>query len=202
MKDAATRYKRRFVERVVGQAIREGADAEKITIYLSREGIQQPDVMVKAVGQRAALPYLSIAELMGLGGRSAFRIALGLVPDDRSAPQEGSHAGLSVEDFLAYMPAHRYICIPTWDICPATSVNARIPSPTQNAEGKPIPPSVWLDRHRHVEQMTWCPGRPTIVDNMILSEGGWVPRHGLRICNLYREPLRQSGDPTQAQRWI
>jgi hypothetical protein len=39
---------------------------------------------------------------------------------------------------------------------PASSVNARILPIIDN--GKAVPASAWLDRHRHVEQMTWAPG--------------------------------------------
>jgi hypothetical protein len=40
------------------------------------------------------------------------------------------HGGVSLTDFYAYMPLHKYIFVPTRDLWPAVSVNARI---------KPVP---------------------------------------------------------------
>jgi hypothetical protein len=72
----------------------------------------------------------------------------------RDDPSEGS--GISIDDFYAFMPTHGYIFAPTGAMWPASSVNARILPIIDN--GKAVPASAWLDRHRHVEQMTWAPG--------------------------------------------
>jgi hypothetical protein len=60
--------------------------------------------------------------------------------------------GVSLEDFWAYMPQHGYIFVPSRDLWPASSVNARVP-PVIGPDGKPIAPSKWLASNRAVEQM-------------------------------------------------
>ena len=104
---------------------------------------------------------------------------------------------LRLEDFIAYLPEHRYICIPTRDFWAASSVDSRVARPAPR-----VKPTTWLDRNRHVEQMTWCPGKPLMVENAILSDGGWIEYEGFRIFNLYREPVVTEGDPQAAGPWL
>ena len=84
---------------------------------------------------------------------------------------DNTESGVSRDDFYAYMPTHSYIYTPTREMWPAASVNARVPSiPTSS--GKVIPASAWLDQHRAVEQMTWAPGLPMLINNKLISDGG------------------------------
>jgi Family of unknown function (DUF5906) len=107
---------------------------------------------------------------------------------------------VSLEDFHAYMPAHSYIFVPSREMWPASSVNARIP-PIPNGE-KPMPANAWLDRNKPVEQMTWAPGLPMLIPNQLIAEGGWIERDGVSCFNLYRPPTIELGDATMANRWI
>ena len=108
---------------------------------------------------------------------------------------------MTVEDFFAYMPAHSYIFTPTTEMWPATSVNAHI-RPIADGGDKPISASTWLDRNRHVEQMTWAPGKPMIIENRLIDDGGWIERDGLSCFNLYRPPAVKLGDPDRASAWL
>ena len=121
--------------------------------------------------------------------------------------------GVSLDDFYAYMPQHVYIFTPTREVWPASSVDARIaPVPLLDADGAPvvdrqgkelkIAASAWLDRHRPVEQMTWLPGAPLVIENRLVAEGGWIERPGCQCFNLYRPPLLRPGDATQVGRWL
>jgi Family of unknown function (DUF5906) len=103
---------------------------------------------------------------------------------------------ISVEDFFAYMPMHNYIFVPSRELWPASSVNARVPP----VGGTPA--ATWLDRNRPVEQMTWVPGLPTIIDDYLISDGGWVARKGVHCFNLYRRPVAVPGDAKQASPWV
>jgi hypothetical protein len=97
---------------------------------------------------------------------------------------------------------------------PAPSVNARIPpvpilkpngEPDLDEDGKPLKmkASVWLDRHKPVEHMTWSPADQRIIkDRMPTLEGGWVKRRGATTFNLYIPPVVEPGDPREAQQWI
>src|SRR6516162_4477915 len=92
--------------------------------------------------------------------------------------------GVSLQDFWAFMPTHSYIYAPTHQMWPAASVNARVPQPAKNVSA-----SAWLDQHRPVEQMTWMPGSPMLINNKLIAEGGLIERNGVTCFNLYRPPI-------------
>src|SRR5450631_6454 len=88
--------------------------------------------------------------------------------------------GVNLTDFVAYMPKHNYIYIPTREPWPAASVNARIPPiPLLDASGQPllnengnqkyISASAWLDQNKPVEQMTWAPGFPMQIPDRLVA---------------------------------
>jgi hypothetical protein len=103
--------------------------------------------------------------------------------DDESEPLPDEF-----DDFVAYLPGHTYIFIPTREMWPASSVNARLGAVQLPMREKPIAANVWLDAHQAVEQMTWAPGEPLIVENRLIADGGWIHRPGCRTFNLYRPP--------------
>ena len=80
---------------------------------------------------------------------------------------EAEPDGISLDDFVAHMPTHTYVFIPTRDHWPATSVNSRIPDIEVN--GKEIPASKWLDKNHPVAQVTWAPGLPTLIKDRVLD---------------------------------
>jgi hypothetical protein len=132
----------------------------------------------------------------------------------RSGESEGEAGkGVQLFDFHAYMPAHSYIFAPTGEHWPAASINARIlPVPLLDGAGNPLlendgkptsmKPSAWLDQNRPVEQMTWAPGEPQIVEDRLISDGGWIGRAGCSVFNLYRPPLPLEGDAANAGPWL
>ncbi len=122
--------------------------------------------------------------------------------------------GVGLADFFAYMPMHKYIFAAAREIWPGSSVNARVPGvPLTDAAGAPVvddktgepvilPASVWLDKHRPVEQMFWAPGEPTVVADTLVDQGGTIARAGVSCFNLYRPPPELAGgDPENAGRW-
>ena len=121
--------------------------------------------------------------------------------------------GVSLEDFYAYMPTHRYIFTPTRDLWPATSVDDRI-LPVQifdkngkkvlNTRGKElkIPASRWLSQNRPVEQMTWVPGEPLVIKDKVVVQDGWEIAPGCSSFNLYRPPTIIRGVAPRADRWV
>jgi len=86
---------------------------------------------------------------------------------------------ISGEDFYAYMPMHQYIYIPTRELWPALSVNSRL--------GDDF--NMWIDSERHVEQMTWAPGKNMVIENTVIADGGLDPQNGVSCFNLYRPPV-------------
>jgi hypothetical protein len=130
-----------------------------------------------------------------------------------SATAAAAEEGVTLDDFLAYMPNHTYIFLPTREMWPAKSVNSRIaPIPIRNADGEPVlddegkpkkmTASAWLDRNQPVEQMTWAPGMPELIRGRLIWDGGWIEHSGVTTLNLYRPPRRQDGDPSAASMWI
>jgi Primase C terminal 2 (PriCT-2)/Family of unknown function (DUF5906)/Bifunctional DNA primase/polymerase, N-terminal len=111
--------------------------------------------------------------------------------------QEEEGGGVRLADFVAYMPLHFYIFVPTREPWPATSVNARIRSKSKNVSA-----TAWLDRNSPVEQMTWAPGKPMIIQGRLVADGGWIERNGVACFNLYRPPTIELGDPTKAGPWL
>jgi len=108
---------------------------------------------------------------------------------------------ISLSDFKAYMPVHRYIFIPTRDLWPAASVDARLPWPI-GPKGKPIKPSKYLDKNAPVEQMTWAPGMPKFIADRLIDAGGWIEREGCTTFNLYRPPTVKPGDARDVVPWL
>lgn len=120
---------------------------------------------------------------------------------DRIRPKANSlPAGVSLDDFVSYMPMHQYIFKPTGELWPGSSVNARLKAASPS--GDPMKASVWLDINRPVEQMTWSPGEPMLIRDRIASEGGWIEHPGVNCFNLYRPPRESNGDPKKAGPWI
>jgi hypothetical protein len=114
--------------------------------------------------------------------------------------------GVTLDDFRAYMPAHSYIFMPARELWPAASVNARIRDwptrTTETGESKLTAPSAWLDRHRAVEQMTWCPGLPEVIADRLIADGGWIERVGCSTVNLYRPSRMARGNFNDVGLWL
>lgn len=117
------------------------------------------------------------------------------------APTEQRAETVGLNEFWAHMPDHRYIFMPTRDLWPATSVDARVGWP-DGPDGKPMRPSRWLDENRPIEQMTWAPGEPQIIDGRLLADGGWIDHAAVTVFNQYRPPTLTHGDPTKAEPWL
>jgi Family of unknown function (DUF5906) len=121
----------------------------------------------------------------------------------------GADTGVKLRDFYAYMPMHNYIFAPSRDMWPGSSVNARIPPVVlgvkvvnKKKEKIIIKASTWVDQHQPVEQLTWAPGKPLIIADRLISEGGWIVRKGVSCFNLYRPPTIKLGDASKAKRWV
>jgi hypothetical protein len=168
---------------------------------------------IRDFGEEEKLSAIDLVMRHG-DAESAVEAALWLCERLSVEPESlGFRAKIGLEDFYAYMPEHQYIFAPTREMWPAASVNSRLSAMPKlgadgnqavDGKGKPlfIAPSVWLDRNRPVEQMTWCPGQPLVIDDKLVSDGGWIDRRGVRTFNLYREPIIEPGDPAAAQRWL
>lgn len=115
-------------------------------------------------------------------------------------PAVAKYTGVTLADFRAYMPLHKYIFVPARELWPAVSVNARFPR--VHAGKKGLKASTWLDQNQPVEQMTWAPGEPALIEDRLISHGGWIERPGVTCFNLYRPPMIELGDAEKVGPWL
>ncbi len=106
--------------------------------------------------------------------------------------------GVRLGHFVAYMPTHSYMFLPTMEMWSGASVNAKIGDVPVPGQEKPVAATAWLDRNRAVEQMTWAPGRPRIIKDLLIADSGFIEHVGARVLNVYRPPaiVPQEGDPS------
>ncbi|MDI3564950.1 primase-helicase family protein [Bradyrhizobium sp. Arg816] len=115
-------------------------------------------------------------------------------------PNLTAQQAVALEDFYACLPAGAFIFTPTREMWPSTSVNSRIGLVHVPMREKPIQASAWLSMHRAVEQMTWAPGRPMVISDKLIADGGWIDRAGCSVFNLYRSPVIKAA-PGDASLW-
>src|SRR5262245_6547128 len=121
--------------------------------------------------------------------------------------------GACVYDFWAFRPRHDYIFAPTGRHYPMAAIDSIFPSvEIYGADGKPLldddgepqtmKASKWLDRERHVDELTWAPGKPYILQDVLATEGGLIPRPGNNTFNSYRPPRVEPGDASKVTAWL
>jgi hypothetical protein len=119
-----------------------------------------------------------------------------------------------LDDFYAVAPEHKCLHRPTGKLWSNAAVDARVTwVPRLDASGQPKrhkktgevlmdPPSLELARKRSVDGFAWLPGAGEVIRDKVAIDGGWVPKPGTAIYNMYRPPNNIVGDATQAGRWI
>jgi hypothetical protein len=136
-------------------------------------------------------------------------------------------SGDNLGDFFAFAPQHTFMEIVTRKPWPAISIDTRLPpvalidddgqlvravpefnrkgEPVGNPKGEPIllKPSVWLDRNRSINGITWAPGMPLLVfDKVVVENIGWIDAPGKVTFNTYRPPEPKPGDFRKVTPWI
>jgi hypothetical protein len=128
-----------------------------------------------------------------------FHYATQIDPTWREAETIPSHATL--DDFVSFLPSHNYIYLPTGQSWPASSVNTQLSKQTLN--NKRVLASVWLDKMRKVQGMTWAPGDALLIPDRIAREqGGWIEKPGTMCLNLYYPPMPTNGSAAAAKLWV
>jgi hypothetical protein len=121
--------------------------------------------------------------------------------------------GVTLEDFIAYLPRHLYIFTPCREIWVGSGIDVIFPpmevigkngQPKRNKKGALVFESAtrWLDKNRGVQQVTWCPGQPMLIQDRVVVDGGWIEKEGITTFNWYRPPRIKLGDAAQAQPWL
>ena len=165
------------------------------------EKLASGELTVTGLPKLAELTSTGIAERLArwLDVKTAARIL--------AHPPTGKNDAVSLEDFWAHSPSHRFIFVPTGEAWGVASVNSRIPPvatgrKTKDSKDEFIPASEWLDENRAVEQMTWAPGEPLVIHNRLIAEGGWFHRDGASCFNLYKVPEVAEGDAKDVELWL
>jgi hypothetical protein len=113
---------------------------------------------------------------------------------------------IGLEDFYAVPSSSQFMFMPTRELWPADSVDGILPGIQmpykRNGKWVLLKPTAWLKQHRRVEQLTWLPGAPEIIEDQLVFDGGWHHRQGAHCLNLYRPPQIVLGDASQATRWL
>jgi len=121
--------------------------------------------------------------------------------------------GATIYDFWAFRPRHDYIFAPTGRHWPMATIDSIFPAvEIYGADGKVLldekgnpqtmKASKWLDRERHVEELTWAPGQPPILMDVLSTEGGLIPSPGNNSFNTYKPSTLKPGDPKKAKLWL
>ena len=92
------------------------------------------------------------------------------------------------------MPLHSYIFMPARDCgrrAASTPACRRSSAPTASRSRRPSGSTPTA-----VEQMTWAPGEPMLIEDRLIADGGWIERPGCTVFNLYRPPaiVPRAGD--------
>jgi hypothetical protein len=134
--------------------------------------------------------------------------------DEEVAEPDSEGQGVTIKDFVALMTMpSAFIFMPCREIWPGSNVNLRLPpvvvrdeqgNPKLDGKGKliTVSPTKWLAENHSVEQTTWVPGLPTIINDRLMVSGGWIERVGVCSFNLYRPPRLTLGDAAQAGPWV
>jgi hypothetical protein len=86
-----------------------------------------------------------------------------------------------LDDFVAYLPDHTFICRKTRAFWTTAGVNAAFPDAV-------IPASERIERDEPIHCLSWMPGDGEIVRNTVVMKGGKVVAEGYHTYNLYLPP--------------
>jgi hypothetical protein len=97
----------------------------------------------------------------------------------------------SFDDFHAFLPQRKFWYVPTRDLWPAETINSIL--------GKGA--ATDLDINKPTHGVTWAPGKPTIIKDLLIHKSGWVSKKGANTFNLYMPPNQIGGDADKAGPW-
>jgi hypothetical protein len=117
------------------------------------------------------------------------------------------------EDFIVYGPSRMCIYMPCRTPWPIATVDEWLPwKEVLDASGNPVRdkkgkiklqrPTAWLAKNRRAAAMSWAPGKPEFIHDLLPVDSGWVTKTGAVTFNNYRPPIHQSGDAKRAKRWV
>ena len=136
------------------------------------------------------------------------------MPDPSTQTPATLPSTLSFDDLYSYAPSRRCIYRPCKTMWPTASVDERLPpmplldasgNPVKNTKGKMVmvKATVRLAKDRSIESLTWDPGKPELIRDCVVVDGGYIEKPGANTYNYYRPPPEiKLGDAAQATRWV
>ncbi len=119
---------------------------------------------------------------------------------------------IALDDFVAYPPNRTCIYLPCREPWQIAGVDEVLPPQQElDAAGAPlkrngklvwIKATKWLSKYRRAEQISWWPGRPTFIRDLLADRGEWRSKPGATVLNLYKESSLELGDPNAAGPWL
>jgi hypothetical protein len=110
--------------------------------------------------------------------------------DKKPQPQPPPRSA-SFDDFYAFLPQRKYWYVAARDLWPAETINSIL--------GKGA--ATELDINKPTHGVTWIPGKPTIIKDLLVHKSGWLDKPGAHTFNLYLPPKPIGGDADKAGRW-
>lgn len=111
--------------------------------------------------------------------------------------EQTNTAAITDAMFYYHSEENKFIFTPTGALWVAKAVNSRLPW-----YGGASPASI-IARSRAVEQATWAPGKPQLIEGQLIHSGvGWVDHRGARVWNYYKPPTIIRGNSINAKRWV
>jgi Family of unknown function (DUF5906) len=115
---------------------------------------------------------------------------------------------LKIDNFRFYMKKdNAVIHTPSGAIWPGANLDRVLPwieiGKDEDGEPKMMRPTTWLAKNSRVNDMTWSPADPKIINDALFEEAGRKTEVGARVFNRYSPPgLAADGDPAKAGPWI
>jgi hypothetical protein len=97
----------------------------------------------------------------------------------------------SFDDFYAFLPQRKYWYVPARELWPAETINSILGRGAANN----------LDINKPTHAVTWAPGKPTIIKDLLIQKGGWIEKKDANTFNLYLPPKPIEGDEDKAGPW-
>lgn len=111
------------------------------------------------------------------------------------------------QDFVAFLPRHVYLLLADGMEWAHAAIAHHVKTPKEDPQGHAIKDDLtigeWLDRFRHVEQVTWAPGMEQFLKDTLVIDSGSIPKEGMTTLNLYRPPHPYAdGNPEDVGPWL
>jgi hypothetical protein len=142
------------------------------------------------------------------------RFVAGLGQEDEEGQNEGQaealraarcshgYCGFKIDDFVSCPSENKFLYRPTGHLWIAKGVDGVL-TKVKRVGRDPVNASRYLSETNSVAQLTWAPGEPEFIKDMVMSEGcGFTPKRGVTIYNKYRPAVVKPADATKAERWV